>query len=108
MTTNNEPDATPGGADLLSAAEMRRTYDSLIASLQGLSSHLNERRSATALQELALRLGYFSLALNHQMDGDTGKAESALARADARASRLPSFFSSPKPLDGEDWTNLYH
>ena len=42
------------------------------------------------------------------MDGDVGKAEQALARADARAARMPSFFSRPEALGGEDWTNVYH
>ena len=57
---------------------------------------LGDRRSAAAIQELSLRLGYFALALQQQMDGDTGKAESSLARADARASRMPSFWNQTR------------
>ena len=95
-------------AGLLGPAELRKTYDSLLNQLQALAQRLGDRRTATAVQELGLRLGYFALALQQQMDGDTGKAESSLARADARAARMPSFFSSDKPLDGSDWNNLYH
>ena len=32
----------------------------------------------------------------------------SLARADARAARMPSFFSRDEPLGGEDWKNVYH
>jgi hypothetical protein len=76
--------------------------------MHALAPRLDDRRTATALQELSLRLGYMALALNHQMDGDVGKAEQALARADARAARMPSLFSKPEALGGEDWTNVYH
>jgi hypothetical protein len=94
--------------DVMSAAEVRKSYDSLLRSLQALAPKLSERRTAIELQELSLRLGYFALALNHQMDGNLGKAESALARADARAARIPSFFNNRDVTDGKDWTNVYH
>jgi hypothetical protein len=98
----------PDDAEMLGPGELRKTYDSLLGQLQALAPRLGDRRSAAAVQELGLRLGYFALALQQQMDGDIGKAESSLARADARAARMPSFFSSDKPLDGEDWTQVYH
>src|SRR5688572_18950214 len=98
----------PEDAGLLGPAELRKTYDSLLIQMQALASRLGDRRAATAVQELSLRLGYFALALQQQMDGDTGKAESSLARADARAARMPSFFSSVQPHAGEDWSQVYH
>ena len=103
-----EQDASDTNQQPVTTADMRKAYDSLLASLQALAPRLGDRRTATALQELSLRLGYLALALNHQMDGDIGKAEQALARADARAARMPSFFSRPEVLGGEDWTNVYH
>ena len=105
MPNADEPQAS---LPVLGPEELRKSYDSLLRSLQGLSAKLSERRTATELQELALRLGYFALALSHQVDGNTGKAESALGRADARADRMPSFFKGPDVLGGEDWTNVYH
>jgi hypothetical protein len=93
---------------LITSEELRKSYDSLLRSLQALSGKLSERRTAAEVQELSLRLGYFALALNHQMDGNAGKAESALARADARSARLPAFFKSPDVLGGEDLSNVYH
>ena len=98
----------PEGAELLGPAELRKTYESLIGQLQALAPRLGDRRSAAAVQELSLRLGYYALALQQQMDSDTGKAETSLARADTRAARMPSFFSRDEPLGGEDWKNVYH
>jgi hypothetical protein len=96
----------PEDAGFLGSAELRKSYDSLVAQMQALGPKLGDRRTATAVQELSLRLGYFALALQQQMDGETGKAESSLARADARAARVPSFFNNLNPLD--DWTQTYH
>jgi hypothetical protein len=106
--STKDADNTGSQPSILGPEELNRAYDSLLGSLDSLRNHLGERRSAAALQELALRLGYFALALNHQMDGDVGKAESALAKADGRSARMPSFFSRPEALGGEDWHNIYH
>src|SRR3954454_19550407 len=94
--------------DPVRPADMRKSYDSLLASLQAPAPRRGDRRSATAVQELSLRLGYLALALQQQMEGDTGKAEASLARADARSAGMPSFFSSKEPLGGDDWTSVYH
>jgi len=98
----------PGNIDPLSQTELRKSYESLLASLQALAPRLGDRRSATEVQDLSLRLGYFALALQHQADGDTGKAEASLARADVSSARMPAFFSSKEPLGGDDWTSVYH
>jgi hypothetical protein len=103
-----DKDDPSGSLKMLTAAEVRKSYESLLASLQALTPRLGDRRTATAVQELSLRLGYFALALHHLMDGDLGKAEQALARADARAARIPPFFSRPEAMGEEDWTQHYH
>lgn len=96
----------PEDAGMLGTAELRKSYDSLLAQMQALAPKLGDRRTATAVQELSLRFGYFALALQQQMDGETGRAEASLARADARSARVPSFFNNINPLD--DWTQTYH
>jgi hypothetical protein len=106
MPDADEPQARLPG--VISTEDLRKSYDSLLRSLQALSTKLADRRTATELQELSLRLGYLALALNHQMDGNAGKAESALARADARSARMPAFFNNPDVLGGEDLSHVYH
>ena len=105
MADTNERPPIEG---VMTPEDVRRSYDGLLRSLQALAPKLSERRTAAELQELSLRLGYFALALNHQMDGNTGKAESALARADGRAARIPAFFKDRDVTGGEDWSATYH
>jgi cob(I)alamin adenosyltransferase len=74
--------------------------DEAIETLRWCRQHMGERKASEELHTLQTRLGYLSLALSWEMDGETQRADSALGVANGRSRRQQA-------LDRQVWEDMF-
>jgi hypothetical protein len=83
------------GVDL--EGEIGAAIDEALEKLRWCRLHLEDNRASHTLRDIETRLGYLSLALNWQMDGEVQQAETALRMARGGV-RKP-----PEPIWSDDF-----
>ena len=74
--------------------------DEAIETLRWCRQHMGERKASEELHTLQTKLGYLSLALSWEMDGETQRADSALGIANGRSRRQQA-------LDRQVWEDMF-
>ncbi len=74
--------------------------DEAVETLRWCRQHMGERKASEELHTLQTRLGYLSLALSWEMDGETQRADSALGVANGRSRRQQA-------LDRQVWEDMF-
>jgi hypothetical protein len=77
-----------------------RLLDEAIETLRWCRQHLQERKASEELRQLESKLGYLSMALSWEADGEPAKADVALGVANGRSRRQ-------QRIDQQVWEDMF-